>query len=117
MADFNVQLHEDNQVSIINLQGYLDAHTAPDLENIFTKLIDNQKYKVVVNFEKLSYISSAGLGVFMAYIETMRDNKGDIKFASMTPKVYNIFDLLGFPLLYEFYNEENDAVQKFTERS
>ena len=43
MADFNVQLHEDNQVSIINLQGYLDAHTAPDLENIFTKLIDRSK--------------------------------------------------------------------------
>ena len=117
MADFNVQLHEDNQVSVINLQGYLDAHTAPDLENIFTKLIDNQKYKVVVNFEKLNYISSAGLGVFMAYIETMRDNKGDIKFASMTPKVYNIFDLLGFPLLYEFYNEENEAVKKFSEMS
>ena len=117
MADFIVQLHEDNQVSIINLQGYLDAHTAPELENIFTKLIDSRKYKVVVNFEKLNYISSAGLGVFMAYVETMRDNKGDIKFASMTPKVFNIFDLLGFPLLYEFYNDENEAVQKFSEKS
>jgi anti-sigma B factor antagonist len=117
MADFNVQLHEDNQVSVINLQGYLDAHTAPELENIFTKLIDNQKYRVVVNFERLNYISSAGLGVFMAYVETMRNNKGDIKFANMTPKVYNIFDLLGFPLLYEFYNNEIEAVKKFDEKS
>ena len=115
MADFNVKTREDSQVSIINLQGYLDAHTAPELENVFTNLINNNKYKIVVNFEDLSYISSAGLGVFMAYVETMRDNKGDIKFASMNNKVYNIFDLLGFPLLYEFYKNESEAVQKFIE--
>ena len=53
----------------------------------------------------------------MAYIETMRDNKGDIKFASMNPKVYNIFDLLGFPLLYEFFVMKKDAVQKFDEKN
>ena len=117
MADFNVVTRDDSQVSIINLQGYLDAHTAPELENVFTKLIGDSKYKVVVNFENLAYISSAGLGVFMAYVETMRSNNGDIKFASMNPKVYNIFDLLGFPLLYEFYKNEIEAVQKFNEKN
>jgi anti-sigma B factor antagonist len=117
MADFNVSVREDSYVNVVDLKGYLDAHTAPELENIFTGLINDKKYNVVVNFKDLAYISSAGLGVFMAYVETMRDNSGDIKFSNMTPKVFNIFDLLGFPLLYEFYNEENEAVQKFKEKS
>ncbi len=117
MADFNVLMRQDNQVSVIDLQGYLDAHTAPELENVFTKLIDDRQYKVVVNFEKLNYISSAGLGVFMAYVETMRDNKGDIKFTNMSPKVFNIFDLLGFPLLYEFYQDEFEAIKNFNQKS
>lgn len=117
MIDFNVATRENSHVNIIDLHGYLDAHTAPELENIFTQLIDNKKYKVVVNFEDLAYISSAGLGVFMAYVETMRENEGDIKFTNMSPKVYDIFDLLGFPLLYEFYKDEREAIQKFNEKS
>lgn len=117
MAEFNVAVREDSEINIINLQGYLDAHTAPELESAFTKLIDDRKYKVVVNFEDLNYISSAGLGVFMAYVETMRENNGDIKFSNMNTKVYNIFDLLGFPMIYEFYKDETEAVQKFNQKS
>ena len=115
MADFNVNLRGVGLVSIIDVKGYLDAHTAPELENVFNKLLEDKHYQVVVNFNDLKYISSAGLGVFMAYVETMRENKGDIKFSNMKESVYNIFDLLGFPILYEFYKEESEAIKKFDE--
>ena len=115
MAEFSTSIKEKGDVSVINLKGYLDAHTAPTLENNFTQLIGNSKYKIVVNFEDLAYISSAGLGVFMAYIESIRDNKGDIKLTNMSDKVFNIFDLLGFPLLYEIYKNEEEALKKFNE--
>lgn len=95
--------------------GYLDAHTAPRLEETFQGLIDSGDYRIVVNFRDLNYISSAGLGVFMAFIEEVRSNKGDIKMAGMSPKVFNVFDLLGFPMLYEIFDEENQAVGRFTE--
>ena len=113
MSDFNVNVRGVGSVSVIDLKGYLDAHTAPDLENAFNMLLEENKYKVVVNFNDLTYISSAGLGVFMAYVETMRENSGDIKFSNMKESVYSIFDLLGFPVLYEFFKHEADAVTKF----
>ncbi|GIK61498.1 MAG: STAS domain-containing protein [Ignavibacteriota bacterium] len=113
MADFSSSIRESGGVSIINLKGFLDAHTAPTLENNFTQLINENKFKIVVNFEELSYISSAGLGVFMAFIENVRDNNGDIKLTNMSDKVFNIFDLLGFPLLYEIYKNEQEAIKKF----
>ena len=116
MAEFNTSIRENGDVNIIDLKGYLDAHTAPTLENNFTELIKENKFKIIVNFEDLAYISSAGLGVFMAYIENIRDNKGDIKLTNMSDKVFNIFDLLGFPLLYEIYKKEDEAVKKFHER-
>jgi len=116
MAEFNTSIKEQGAVSIINLKGYLDAHTAPILENNFVDLIDKNRFQIVVDFKDLAYISSAGLGVFMAYIEKIRESNGDIKLAGMNNKVYNIFDLLGFPLLYEIFNSESEAVQKFTEK-
>ena len=114
MAEFSTSVRENGDISIINLKGFLDAHTAPTLENNFTQLINDSKFKIVVNFEDLAYISSAGLGVFMAYIENIRDNKGDIKLTNMSDKVFNIFDLLGFPLLYEIYKNEDEALKKFS---
>ena len=114
MAEFSTSVRESGDISIIKLKGFLDAHTAPTLENNFTQLINDNKYKIVVNFEGLAYISSAGLGVFMAYIESIRDNKGDIKLTNMSDKVFNIFDLLGFPLLYEIYKNEDEAIKKFS---
>lgn len=116
MADFNTSIKEQGDVSIINLIGYLDAHTAPVLENNFVNLIGKNRFQIVVDFKDLAYISSAGLGVFMAYVEEIRQNKGDIKLSGMSDKVYNIFDLLGFPLLYEIFNSEEEAVKKFSEK-
>lgn len=113
MSEFKIGLREAPNVQIIDLSGYLDAHTAPLLENTFNKLIEEQKFKLVVNFSDLNYISSAGLGVFMAYIEKIRENSGDIKMTNLKEKIYNIFDMIGFPLLYEIYSNEHEAINKF----
>lgn len=116
MADFKVHQRDGEGVSVIDLKGYLDAHTAPDLENAFQRLLNDRKYNIVVNCKDLSYISSAGLGVFMAFIEDVRKNKGDIKLTNMSAKVYNVFDLLGFPILYEIYKDEQEAISRFREQ-
>jgi anti-sigma B factor antagonist len=115
MAEFNTSVEDQGEISVVYLKGFLDAHTASNLENTFSGLVENNKYKIVVNFKDLSYISSAGLGVFMAFIEKVRENAGDIKLTTMSDKVFNIFDLLGFPLLYEIFNTEDEAVKKFEE--
>ncbi len=113
MSNFKIDVRENNAVQVLDLKGYLDAHTAPELEKAFQNLLEGRKFNIVVNCKDLTYISSAGLGVFMAYIEDVRKNNGDIKLSNMSPKVYNVFDLLGFPLLYDITREETEAVQKF----
>lgn len=115
MEEFNIDIKNNNDITILYLDGFLDAHTSGELEKSFEKLIEDKKYKIVVNFDKLSYISSAGLGVFMAYIETMRNNNGDVKLSNMSDKIYNIFDMLGFPILFEIYKEEQTALEKFNQ--
>ena len=114
MSDFAVHRKDIDEISVLNIEGYLDAHTAPAFENAIKQLVDEDRNKIIVNFEKLSYISSAGLGVFMGFIEDIRVKEGDIKMSNMTEKVFKIFDLLGFPSLYEIVDEENEAVKKFS---
>ncbi|MCE2504595.1 MAG: STAS domain-containing protein [Chlorobi bacterium] len=117
MNDFFISTREETPAWIIELGGYLDAHTAPQLEQTFQEMLERERYNIVVDFCELSYISSAGLGVFMAFIEDVRAHQGDIKLAGMKPKVFSVCDLLGFPMLYEIYDHRDEARNKFIEKS
>jgi anti-sigma B factor antagonist len=91
----------------------LDAHTAPELEDEISNFTNSSNYKLIVNFKELNYISSAGLGVFMAFIEEIRENDGDIKLTEMSEKVFSVFDLLGFPILFDIVETDELALEKF----
>ena len=113
MENFTVNRTDSGDISLLYIGGFLDAHTAPELETAIQKLLDEERYKILVNFKELNYISSAGLGVFMGFIELIRNNSGDIKMSNMTPKIYRVFDLLGFPTLYDIVEQEQQAIDKF----
>jgi len=113
MSNFSINRIDKGNLSVLKIGGFLDAHTAPQLEEAIQKLVDEKKFNIIVNFEDLSYISSAGLGVFMGFVEHVRENGGDIKMCSMIPKIYRVFDLLGFPTLFDIVENEDEASKKF----
>ncbi len=115
MENFEVARVDRSDISILRLKGFLDAHTAPNFEQSIQELIEENRYKIIVSMSDLNYISSAGLGVFMGFIEEIRENKGDIKLSNMTDKVYKVFDLLGFPALYQIFKEEVEAEKEYSE--
>ena len=114
MSNFAVGFQRHDGVTELSLRGELDAHTATELEEAIEKCKREGEYKIVVSGEHLAYISSAGLGVFMAFIEEIRAEDGDIKIAALQPRVFNVFDLLGFPLLFDITDTVSEAVEQFT---
>ena len=113
MSNFSVGFRTSGSVQVLELNGELDAHTASELEAAIQRCKDSNSVSIVVNGQNLQYISSAGLGVFMAYIEELREQGGDIKIAALQPRVFNVFDLLGFPMLFDIVETEADAIARF----
>jgi len=110
-------LHKSQQddLSLIAIEGFLDAHTAPQFEKAIQSEIDAGHNRIVVDCEKLTYISSAGLGVFMSFVEEMREQGGDIKICALTPKVRQVFDMLGFQEIFDLVDDQHAAVRRFAE--
>ena len=104
-----------DDLTILSLEGYLDAHTAPVFETAVQQEIDAGHKQLIVNCERLSYISSAGLGVFMSFIEELREANGDIKICGATPKVLQVFEILGFPALFDLLPDVPAAVKRYAE--
>ncbi len=113
MSNFSVAFRDTGTATILAVCGELDAHTAPELESAIKKCRDEGKTKLIVNGNELEYISSAGLGVFMAFIEEIRTLGGDIKICALPSKIFNVFDLLGFPLIYHIVETEEEALSLF----
>ena len=113
MRNFSVGFHTTDAVEVLDLTGELDAHTSSEFDAAFQKCGQDGHHQIVVNGTRLVYISSAGLGVFLRYIDDIREQGGDIKIAALKPNVFNVFDLLGFPLLFDIVETEEEAVALF----
>ena len=111
---FTVDCSRQGDISILSVNGFLDAHTAPRFEKSMQEEVDAGRFRLIVDCAALTYISSAGLGVFMSFVEDVRDKGGDIKICGLTDTVYQVFDILGFPDLFDIVANRQAAIDKFT---
>ena len=112
---FALQTAQQGDLTIITLEGFVDAHTAPNFESAVQAELDAGRSKIIVDCAKLNYISSAGLGVFMSFIEEIRELGGDIKIIGLVPKVRHTFEILGFQDIFEMLDDLDTAAQRFAQ--
>jgi len=111
--NFSILRKDNDKISFLQLDGYLDANTIPIFEGHLQNLVEEKQFRIVTDLERLNYISSAGLGVYMGFIEDVRDGGGDIKLCNLSQKIFKVFDLLGFPALFDILETEDDCIKKF----
>ena len=110
-TNFRIERSELGGAVVLALDGFLDAHTAPQFE------AEAGHLHLIADCRKLSYISSAGLGVFMSFIEEIREKGGDIKLSGIEPKVYQVFEVLGFHELFDIVDNVEAAGALFDQGS
>ena len=110
---FHIHEETEGTVRVFRLEGFLDAHTAPQFEEALQKRIAEGGTRIVADGSHLTYISSAGLGVFMSFIEEVREKGGDIRIGGLIPKVRQVFDILGFSEIFQIFDTASAAVASF----
>ena len=75
------------------VEGRLDTTTAPELEASLSDLNDVEN--LILDFEKLEYVSSAGLRVLLALQKAMKV-KGSMVIRNVNDTIMEVFDITGF---------------------
>lgn len=101
------RLQEDG-ADVIALVGEIDASSSIELDLAIAKSVGEGFTRILVDCSALEYISSAGLGVFMSYIEEFKDKNIKMVLFGMSDKVGNTFEILG---LNELLHIKKDKVQ------
>lgn len=101
----------DNRANldVIEVGGYIDTTTSVELERELKRLIQSGRYNLILDLSRVSYISSAGWGIFISVIREIRENGGDLKLVGMVPDVYEVFELLEFQNILEAFPTVDEA--------
>ena len=94
----DVEVKKEGAAYTFLLEGRLDTITSPNLECKINDATPDAT-KLILDFAKLDYISSAGLRVLLGAAQAM-DGKGDMVVRNLKPSVREVFDLTGFSNLF-----------------
>ena len=84
---------QSGEALVIALEGRLDTTTAPELEAEVKQL--EGITDLTLDFEKLEYVSSAGLRVLLAAQKTM-NKQGSMVIKNVIPDIKEVFEITGF---------------------
>ena len=90
----NINQTTDEKKVTLALEGRLDTNTAPQLEEALSDMLDGVE-SLILDFEKLDYVSSAGLRVLLSAQKTMT-KQGEMKVIHVNETVNEIFEVTGF---------------------
>lgn len=100
-------------VTVLDVEGALDARTFKKFDHYLTAAIDNKGPMVILNCEKLDYVSSAGIGVLAGATKRCRDQQGDLRLCGVSEKVKKIINLVGLQSMLRMYEGERGAILSF----
>jgi anti-sigma B factor antagonist len=104
-------LEEGNYVIAIN--GDVDASSSILLDEAIGKAVEEGQQYLLIDCLNLTYISSAGLGVFMSYIEEIKEKNIRMVLFGLSDKVKNVFKVLGLDQLLNIKDTKDQAIKQF----
>lgn len=103
----------DNAVVAVRVDGRLDAATVSIFEGTLQQLLADKCFRMVINLEGATYISSSGLRALLTARRQARAQGGDVVLCCMSPRVRQVFDMIGFSSVFGIYDDVGQAALAF----
>lgn len=109
-AGIQFKIDETNHKKIVRLQGKLDAMSTPNLEKKLAPLLESE-HKILVDFSKVEYLSSAGMRLLLSATRKMKAKEGIIVFFGINDEVSEIIKMAGFEKILNIFPNETAAIK------
>ncbi|MFD2200007.1 STAS domain-containing protein [Shivajiella indica] len=107
----NIENIRQDGYSILHLSGEVDASNSVDLDAAIQEMLSQGVNRILVDGSKLEYISSAGLGVFMSYLEEFHEKGIQLVIFGLLEKVQQVFVILGLDKLITLKPNMEEALE------
>ena len=104
---------QNGEVAVIRVQGDVDEESVKDLRIALVNCLRDNSCHVVVNLSGMKFISYVGVGVLVERLRQYRSYGGDMKLVGINLYTQRLFRMTGVTNLFEIYDTEALAVQKY----
>jgi anti-sigma B factor antagonist len=109
-----ISIHHHKHCELLAVQGKVDSLTSPDLAKAIETLNQDSHFKIVLDFTKLTYMSSAGFRTLLVGQRNCRRyNRGEIVLAAVPKNIFDALELTGFTPLFKIFKDVTSAVGSF----
>jgi len=107
----DVALNREENAVILSLKGRLDTVTSGNFEKELLNLVQAGETRLVLDFQELDYISSAGLRVLLKAAKELKGRNGRMAFCSVKDYIREIFELSGFVTFFSIHASREDSLK------
>jgi anti-sigma B factor antagonist len=107
------KIHNIANVVLIEIEGRIDHGTAPAFGSALLPHVDGcsgEAKKLLLDFSKVTYMSSAGLRVLMIAVKGCRKQDGRMVLAGLQPTIQEVFRIGRFDMVFEVFPTARDAL-------
>ena len=100
-------------VTVVSVVGSVDGLTAGDFVASLREQVSGGHVRLVGDFGRVDYTSSAGLRALLETVKETRQRGGDMRLAAVRPEVLRVLQLAGFTNILKLYPDVDAAVTSF----
>jgi anti-anti-sigma factor len=109
-----IETRRVSDVLVVDISGRLDSHSSGDAGDRIVNIVQGGEHRrVLLNLEKLEYVSSAGLRVIIRGAKLLQTNRGELKICNARGAVRDALETSGFYSLIKIYDSEMEASSAF----
>ena len=108
-----ITIRTEAEVNIVLFTGELDSTSSTEADKQLTTLRDTGAKKILIDFQKLDFISSAGLRILLSTAQKLKKVGGELRVCSLNEGILEIFKVSGFASLLNVFDDETAALNGF----
>lgn len=105
-----INIERDGGTVIAKIDGRLDGANAQEFQGDLTASIEDSDRAVILDFENLSYISSAGLRVILITAKALRRQDAELAVCALSDPIREVFEISGFDQIIPVRDSQADAI-------
>lgn len=107
----NITQNEKDGIMELSISGRLDAVSAVEADKDFSSIIAEGHNNLLIDLNKLDYISSAGLRVLLVVAKRIQQNSGKVVLCALTTNVKEVFEISGFSSIFNIFATSSEAIK------
>ena len=115
-AHRRLEVSEVGDVTVVRFvdRKILDEASIQELGSELFQLVEQEnRGKLVLNFTKVDFLSSAALGKLITLDKKVKARSGKLKLSNIRPEIYEVFAITKLNKLFDIKDDEADALAAF----